>query len=185
MSKLEELASTLNNKVDKEEFENIISYNNHAITMSDIAVSLLSGYNPLEVKGVRELLAMYLLIPYITKSQLDTPSEEYNIPQLKLDSLFTKVINKDGSSSEMTLDNLRNALCHSFVALTDKGDLLLDDRASCDRKTHDALDDKGFCNRLELDKARNKLLSLHKEVIQKQIEFHTNLLEYLEVQKCV
>lgn len=186
VSKLKELDSRSSNKVDKEEFENIISYNNHAITMSEIAVSLLSGYNPLNVRGVRELLAMYLLVPYITKSQLDTPSEKYNIPQLKLDSLFTKVINKDGSMSEMTLDGLRNALCHSFVALTDKGDLLLDDRASCsDRKTHDALDDKGFCNRLELDKTRNKLLSLHKKVIQKQIEFHTNLLEHLEVQKCV
>lgn len=181
MSKLEGLALKLNNKVDKEELESITSYNNHAITMSDIAVSLLSGYNPLEVKGVRELLAMYLLIPYITKSQLDTPSEKYNIPQLKLDSLFTKVINKNGSISEMTLDGLRNALCHSFVALTDKGDLLLDDRASCDRKTHDSLDDKGFCNRLVLDKTRNKLLSLHKEVIQKQIEFHNNLIKDLEV----
>ncbi len=164
----------------KEELENITSYNNHAITMADIAVSLLVGYNPLDVKGVRELLAMYLLIPYITKSQLDIPSEKYNIPQLKLDALFTKVMNKDGSLSEMTLDGLRNALCHSFVALTDKGDLLLDDRASCHRKIHDALDDKGFCNRLELDKTRDKLLSLHKEVIQKQIEFHNNLLKDLE-----
>lgn len=75
MSKLKELDSRSSNKVNKEEFENIISYNNHAITMSDIAVSLLSGYNPLDVRGVRELLAMYLLVPYITKSQLDTPSE--------------------------------------------------------------------------------------------------------------
>ncbi len=181
MSKLEELASKLNNKVDKEEFENIISYNNHAITMSDIAVSLLSGYNPLEVKGVRELLAMYLLIPYITRSQLDTPSKEYNVPQLNLDSLFTKVINKDGSLSEMTLDSLRNALCHSFVALTDKGDLLLDDRASCDRKTHDAMTDKGFCNRLELEKTRKKLLSLHEEVIRQQISYNNNLMKDFEV----
>lgn len=165
----------------KEELENITSYNNHAITMSNIAISLLMGGNPLNIRGIRELLAMYLLIPYITKSQLDTPNENYNIPQLDLDSLFTKVINKDGSMSEMTLDGLRNALCHSFVALTDKGDLLLDDRASCDRKTHDALDDKGFCNRLVLYKTRNKLLSLHKEVIQRQIEFHNNLMNDLEV----
>lgn len=150
--------------------------------MSNIAISLLMGGNPLNIRGIRELLAMYLLIPYITKSQLDTPSENYNIPpQLDLDSLFTKVINKDGSMSEMTLDGLRNALCHSFVVLTDKGDLLLDDRASCDRKTHDAMDDKGFCNRLVLDKTRYKLLSLHKEVIQKQIEFHNDLMKDLEV----
>ena len=84
----------------------------------------------------------------------------------------------------MTLDNLRNAICHSFIALTEKGDLLLDDRASCDRKTHDGLDDKGFCNRLELEKTRNKLLTLHKQVLQQQIEFNKNLLKDIEV-NCV
>ena len=167
--------------MDKEELENITSYNNHAITMSNIAISLLMGGNPLNIKGVRELLAMYLLVPYITKSQLETPSENYNIPKLDINSLFTKVINKDGTMSEMTLDGLRNAICHSFMALTDKGDLMLDDRASLDRKAHEELEDKGFCNRLELAKTRNKLLSLHKQVIQQQVEFHNNLLKDLEV----
>lgn len=167
--------------MDKEELENITSYNNHAITMSNIAISLLMGGNPLNIKGVRELLAMYLLVPYITKSQLETPSENYNIPKLDINSLFTKVINKDGTMSEMTLESLRNAICHSFMALTDKGDLMLDDRASLDRKAHEELEDKGFCNRLELAKTRSKLLSLHKQVIQQQVEFHNNLLKDLEV----
>ena len=164
-----------------EELENILSFNNHAVTMSRIAVSLLSGGNPLIFRGVRELLAMYLLIPYITNKNLDTPDKNHKIPKLDINSLFTKVINKDGSYSEMTLEHLRNAICHSFMALTDKGDLLLDDRASCDRKTHDAMIDKGFCNRLELDKTREKLLSLHKKVIQQQVDFHNNLLKELEV----
>lgn len=164
-----------------EELENILSFNNHAVTMSRIALSLLSGGNPLVFRGVRELLAMYLLIPYITNKHLDTPDDKYKIPKLDINYLFTKVINKDGSYSEMTLEHLRNAICHSFVALTDKGDLLLDDRASCDRKTHDAMTDKGFCNRLELDKTREKLLSLHKKVIQQQVDFHNNLLKELEV----
>lgn len=164
-----------------EELENILSFNNHAVTMSRIAVSLLSGGNPLVFRGVRELLAMYLLIPYITNKNLNTPDKNHKIPKLDINSLFTKVINKDGSYSEMTLEHLRNAICHSFMALTDKGDLLLDDRASCDRKTHDAMIDKGFCNRLELDKTREKLLSLHKKVIQQQVDFHNNLLKELEV----
>ena len=163
--------------MNKEELENILSYNNHAVTMSRIAVSLLAGENPLNLRGVREILAMYLLVPYITNSQLDKPDELYNIPKLDINSLFTKVIYKDGSLKEMTLDRLRNAICHSFIALTEKGDLLLDDRASCDRKTHDGLDDKGFCNRLELEKTRNKLLTLHKQVLQQQIEFNNNLLK--------
>ena len=167
--------------MDKEELENITSYNNHAITMSNIAISLLMGGNPLNIKGVRELLAMYLLVPYITKSQLETPSENCNIPKLDINSLFTKVINKNGTMSEMTLESLRNAICHSFMALTDKGDLMLDDRASLDRKAHEELEDKGFCNRLELAKTRSKLLSLHKQVIQQQVEFHNNLLKDLEV----
>ena len=170
--------------MNKEELENILSYNNHAVTMSRIAVSLLAGENPLNLRGVREILAMYLLVPYITNSQLDKPDELYNIPKLDINSLFTKVIYKDGSLKEMTLDNLRNAICHSFIALTEKGDLLLDDRASCDRKTHDGLDDKGFCNRLELEKTRNKLLALHKQVLQQQIEFNKNLLKDVEV-NCV
>lgn len=167
--------------MDKEELENITSYNNHAITMSNIAISLLMGGNPLNIKGVRELLAMYLLVPYITKSQLETPSENCNIPKLDVNSMFAKVMNKDGTLSEMTLESLRNAICHSFMALTDKGDLMLDDRASLDRKAHEELEDKGFCNRLELAKTRSKLLSLHKQVIQQQVEFHNNLLKDLEV----
>lgn len=166
------------NEINKEELENILSFNNHAVTMSRIAVSLLSGGNPLVFRGVRELLAMYLLIPYITNKHLDTPDDKYKIPKLDINSLFTKVINKDGSYSEMTLDGLRNAICHSFVALTEKGDLLLDDRASfATRKAHDAFDDKGFCNRLELDKTRNKLLSLHKQILQQQANYNNNLLK--------
>lgn len=167
--------------MNKEELENILSYNNHATTMSQIAVNLLMDENPLEVKGVRELLAMYLLVPYITNSQLDTPDENYNIPKLDVNTVFTKVQFKDGRLSYMTLDRLRNALCHSFVALTDKGDLMLDDRASCNRKTHDSMTDKGFCNRLVLGKTRNKLLSLHREVLKQQAKYNDNLLKEFEV----
>lgn len=167
--------------MNKEELENILSYNNHATTMSQIAVNLLMGENPLDIKGVRELLAMYLLVPYITNSQLDTPDENYNIPKLDVNTVFTKVQFKDGRLSDMTLDRLRNALCHSFVALTDIGDLMLDDRASCDRKTHDSMTDKGFCNRLVLEKTRNKLLSLHREVLEQQAKYNDNLLKEFEV----
>ena len=168
--------------MNKEELDKILSYNNHATTMSQIAVSLLTGKNPLNVKGIRELLAMYLLVPYITNSQLDTPDENYNIPKLDVNTVFTKVQFKDGSLSDMTLDRLRNALCHSFVALTDKGDLMLDDRASCDRRTHDSMNDKGFCNRLVLEKTRNKLLSLHSNVLKQQARYNCKLIEDNEVQ---
>lgn len=161
--------------MNKTELENIISYNNHAVTMAQIAVNLLEGKNPLNVRGVRELLALYLLVPYITNKRLDVPAANYNVPQLDMKTVLTKVRFKNGSLSEMTLDNLRNALCHSFVALTEKGDLILDDRASCDRKTHDTIPDKGFCNRLEVFQTRRKLLELHKEVLKQQAEFNNGL----------
>jgi len=167
--------------MNKEELENILSYNCHATTMSQIAVCLLMGENPLNVRGIRELIAMYMLIPYITNSQLDTPDKDYKIPKLDINKVFTKVQFKDGSLSDMTLGRLRDALCHSFVALTDKGDLMLDDRASCDRKTHDSMTDKGFFNRLVLDKTRNKLLSLHNEILKQQAQYNKKLVNDNEV----
>lgn len=166
--------------MNKTELENIISYNNHAVTMAQIAVNLLEGKNPLNGCGVRELLALYLLVPYITNKRLDVPAANYNVPQLDMKTVLTKVRFKNGSLSEMTLDNLRNALCHSFVALTEKGDLILDDRASCDRKTHDTIPDKGFCNRLEVLKTRRKLLELHKKVLKQQAEFNNKLVQECE-----
>ena len=166
--------------MNKTELENIISYNNHAVTMAQIAVNLLEGKNPLNVRGVRELLALYLLVPYITNKRLDVPAANYNVPHLDMKTVLTKVRFKNGSLSEVTLDNLRNALCHSFVALTEKGDLILDDRASLDRKTHDSLSDKGFCNRLEIGKTRHKLLALHKSILKQQAEFNNKLVQECE-----
>lgn len=160
------------------EIENALSYNEHAIFMSRIGIELLNGnIDVLNAKGVKEIIAMYLLIPYITKNQLDKPDENYyNIPKLDINSIFTKVYNKDNTLSEMTLDGIRNAICHSFVSLTEHGDLLFDDRASCDKKAHSAMIDKGFCNRLELEKTSQKLLSLHMDVIRLQQKFAHELL---------
>ena len=41
--------------------------------------------------------------------------------------------------------------------------------------------DKGFCNRLVLDKTRQKLLSLHNEVLKQQAQYNSSLLKELEV----
>lgn len=162
------------------DLEDAISYNEHAILISRIAIEILRGnINILNAKGVKELIAMYLLIPYITNNQLDKPDENYyNIPKLDINSNFTKVHNIDGTLSNMTLDGMRNAICHSFVSLTEHGDILLDDRASCDKKAHSALIDKGFCNRLEIEKTSKKLLLLHMYVIKQQQEFVWIFLNY-------
>ena len=158
--------------------EDAISYNNHAISMARIAINLLMGNNEiLDKKGVKELISMYLLIPYITNKQLDKPDEEYyNIPKLDINSIFAKVRHEYDTLTEATLDSIRNSMCHSFVSLTDQGDILLDDRASYDRNTHSSLSDKGFCNRFEIDKTNKRLLSLHLEVIKKQEDFIRNII---------
>ena len=156
--------------------EDAISYNEHAILMSKIAINLLTeNIDILNKKGIKELISMYLLIPYITNKQLDKPDEKYyNIPKLDINSIFAKVKHEDNSVTEATLDAIRNALCHSFVSLTDQGDILLDDRASYDRNTHNSLTDKGFCNRFEIKKTRQRLLTLHMDVIKQQQEFVKN-----------
>lgn len=160
-----------------DEIEDAISFNQHAIFMSKLAIDILEeNNNVLNLEGVREIIAMYLLIPYITNSQLCTPNDKCNIPKLDIKSVFTGVYNKDGSISDMTLDGLRNAICHSFVSVAEGKGLLLDDRASCNREFHNKMLDKGFCNRLEFLKTRKKLLSLHKQVINQQLKFNNNLL---------
>lgn len=168
---------------EKTELDKIINYNEHAIFMSEIAVKLLEYDNYILItKGVRELIAMYLLIPYITNIQLDKPdSNNYNIPKLDINSIFTKLINEDGSMSEITLDGLRNAICHSFVTIEENQGIILDDRASCNRKTHDRREYKGFCNRLEFDKTRKRLLELHNEVIKQQKDINSALLKDIEI----
>lgn len=40
---------------------------------------------------------------------------------------------------------------------------------------------KGFCNRLVLEKTRNKLLSLHREVLEQQAKYNDNLLKEFKV----
>lgn len=42
--------------MNKTELENIISYNNHAVTMAQIAVNLLEGKNPLNVAALESYL---------------------------------------------------------------------------------------------------------------------------------
>ena len=42
-------------------------YNSHAKFLADIAIAILNGNKlVLDVNGVKEIIALYLLIPYIT-----------------------------------------------------------------------------------------------------------------------
>ena len=66
--------------------ERIANYNDHAKFLADIAKEILRGNKAvLDVKGVKEIIALYLLIPYITPDTLMTPDEKCVIPKLNGD----------------------------------------------------------------------------------------------------
>lgn len=158
----------------KEELERIINYNEHAIFLSEIAVNLLeNNTNALIVPGIREIISMYLLIPYITKDLLDTPSSNHNIPQLNTSEVFYEYLNEDGTKHQINLEGLRNAICHSFVSLEDKGGIIVDDRSiHPNRRSHVNQQKKSLCERLDIELTRKKLLNFHKKVLEEQKTFN-------------
>ena len=164
--------------MNKDELDSIIQYNKHAIFMSEIALEILNNNKLLfDVKGVKELIAMYLLIPYITKDQLDKPSTNHNIPQLDINTIFQSAIDSNGNKCDITLDNLRNAICHSFVSIEDRdgGYIIVDDRAIINRASHTNQTNKSLCEKIKIESAKMKLLELHKDIIERQEAFNTQL----------
>lgn len=137
------------------------NFREHSIFLSEIAKSILEGNaQVLSIPGVREIIALYLLIPYTTHDQLDTgmPSK---MPQLDLSEEFINGIN---------LRNLRDALCHSFATVEESignqmGRIIIDDRSQMNRKTHDTKESKTKGVFIDVKKANEKLQELHNKVI--------------------
>lgn len=120
--------------MEKEQNEKANKYNEHAKFLADIALAVLDGNKSvLDVNGVKEIIALYLLVPYITHDSLPTPGPDYVIP--KIDECFY---------NDITYRNLRDSICHSFVTIEeDKNDgsphgknLIFDDRITCPRTRH-------------------------------------------------
>lgn len=137
-------------------------YNSHAKLLSDIALRILNGNKEvLDVIGIKEIIALYLLIPYITPQTLDTPGDEYKIPHIEGD------FNKD-----ITLEDLRNTICHSFVTVEeDKDDgtyhgkvLFLDDRVRIPPKEHSKLGKHSSAYIVPIEYTHNKLIELFNEI---------------------
>ncbi len=137
------------------------NFREHSIFLSEIAQNILNGNdNILSIPGVREIIAMYLIIPYTTNGQLDTgmPSK---MPKLDLSKEFMNGIN---------LENLRNTISHSFVTVEESskdrlGRIILDDRAQMNRNTHDKQEIKTKGIFVDIKYAHNKLNELHYEII--------------------
>jgi hypothetical protein len=138
------------------------NFREHSIFLSEIAENILNGNDRfLSIPGVREIIALYLIIPYITNNQLDLgmPSK---MPKLDLSEEFVNGIN---------LKNLRDSICHSFVTVEESsndklGRIIIDDRAQMSRNTHDIKEIKTQGVFVDIREANRKLKELHFKVIK-------------------
>ena len=143
--------------------KNSEKYNSHAKFMAEIAVAVLNwNKNVLDVNWVKEIIALYLLIPYITPDTLVTPWEDFVLP--KLEGAF---------SDTVSLKNLRDSICHMFVTAEEKtndwsghGDyLIFDDRIFHDRCIHDKLWDISKTWNISINYVHQRLLELYNEIL--------------------
>ncbi len=145
--------------MNKERQEN---YNDHAKFLADIASAILDdNKNVLDVNGVKEIISLYLLIPYMTTHTLMTPAEGCVIPHLE--GLFLNGI---------TYEDLRNTICHSFVTVEeDKGDgwhgksLIFDDRVIINKKEHSNMSYHSGAYLMNVDSVHTKLKEMINEII--------------------
>ena len=140
------------------EDRSVSNYNSHAKFLADIATAVLKGNKDvLDVNGVKEIIALYLLVPYITPSTLKTPSEKHVIPHL--DGFFI---------NNVKLTDLRDSICHSFVTIEeDEHDdsshgkyLIFDDRTILSRKDHDLQGAHSTAYRILKNVVHDKLVEL-------------------------
>lgn len=137
------------------------NFKEHSIFLSEIAQNVLEGNDKfLLIPGVREIIALYLLIPYATYDQLDSgmPSK---MPKLDFSEEFINGVK---------LRNLRDAICHSFVTVEEStrerlGRIIIDDRAEMTRKVHDGQEIKTLNVSLQIPQANKKLRELHTKII--------------------
>ena len=145
----------------------VMRYNEHAKFSAEIAEYLLNGnVNGLkEDNWIKELIAFYLLIPYITNELLDTPDERCKIPKIDSDLIIAKT----DTWKEISINNLRNAICHWLVFIDSDNEwnkvLVFDDRVFYERREHDNLTDKEGCCHIKVNDAHTKLMELIKWIL--------------------
>ena len=139
-----------------------VLFNEHAKYLAHIANAILNGKTKIfDVDGVKEIIALYLLIPYMSEETLETPDEECQIPKLK--GNFTDGIPTDGFS--ISFSDLRNTIAHSVV-MADNKKLFFDDRVKCKRKEHDKKEHHGDAVIIPINLAHNKLLEMASQIIE-------------------
>jgi len=145
--------------------DQINNYNSHAKFMAEIAQAILKGNKEvLNINGVKEIIALYLMLPYMTPTSLDSPDDKCFVPKVTGD--FCQGV---------TIKNLRDSLGHSFVTVEEDNNdgthhgkvLIIDDRATKSRNEHSALGMHSTATLIPISFAHSRLLELLDE-IQKQ-----------------
>ena len=148
------------------EKDRIKNYNDHAKFLADIGLEIVKGNaGILNINGVKEIIGLYLLIPYITNATLDTPDEACVIPHLQGQFI-----------GNISLEDLRNTISHSFVTVEQFKDdgtqhgkyLIFDDRIITDKATHSKKGKHGSCYSIMIDQINRRLNELYNEIINSQ-----------------
>lgn len=138
--------------------EQIEKYNSHATFLADIAAEILnSNANLFKINGVKEIIALYLLIPYLTHDTLETPHDLCKIPNIDGEFL-------DG----IQIKDLRDTICHSFVTVeehknngTRHGEyLIFDNRIVCNRTNHRKLGKHSQCYNIDINRINSRIKEL-------------------------
>lgn len=146
--------------------KHIDNYNNHAKFLAEIGLAIVNGNKQiLDINGIKEIISLYLLIPYITNQTLETPDSLCKIPHL--DGQFI---------DNISLENLRNTISHSFVTVEEfKNDgtshgkyLIFDDRILYDAKTHSNKGIHSECHSISIEVINSKMKELFKQIIDLQ-----------------
>jgi len=138
-----------------------VNFQEHSILLSEIALCILNGKDiVLSIPGIREIVALYLLVPYITNDQLETGMSS-KMPNLDLNHEFVNGV---------SLKNLRDAICHSFVSVEEsskdqQGRIIIDDRSEMNRNKHHNQTVKSKAVSIDIKHAHLKLKVLHEMVI--------------------
>lgn len=145
--------------------ERISNYNSHAVFLADIAQAIINGNkNVLDVNGVKEIISLYLLIPYMTESSLQTPNEKCIIPKLSGDFM-----------PGIPFAELRNTISHSFVTTEEDVDdgsmhgkyLIFDDRLKTDRKEHSKKGYHGNCESILIEAVHTRIKEMIEEILNR------------------
>lgn len=142
-------------------------YNKHSTILAKMALEILNGNKDvLDINGIKEIIAIYLMIPYMSNRVLDPPDNSSFIPKIT-----------ERFSEDISFSDLRDTIAHSFVTVEeDDGDpnsrrgkmLCFDDRIICDKKSHSKKGLHGDAVFIPIEYTHNRLIQVAKKLVDKK-----------------